>query len=194
MPSSVWCPQTHCRAAHTTSAPLRPCVLTPTQPVNALIGYYVVSDSLLMSLLYVWSRRFPGIRMTYLFGISFSSEYLPAVLTVSRALTVLIHTVFSLTQCSHSHPHIAHTTPLLSTMHTRKRDHKRTKIFVHRFPLSPHPVHPRVCRQPTSSWGAPPPRTSRASALDTSTGSSPPSSHTHTTYGVMMAMEDERCG
>ena len=110
--------------AHTTLHLSAPCVLTPTQPINGLLGYYVVSDSLLMSLLYVWSRRFPGIRMTYLFGISFSSEYLPAVLTVSHALTVLIHTVFTPTQCSHSHS-------VLTRTHTLFTPHNYSQRYTH---------------------------------------------------------------
>jgi len=40
-----------------------------------------LSEALLMSILYVWSRKFPDVNMTFMFGIRFKSQYLVWVLT-----------------------------------------------------------------------------------------------------------------
>jgi len=41
----------------------------------------VLSESLLMAILYVWSRKFPDVNMTFMFGLRFKSQYLVWVLT-----------------------------------------------------------------------------------------------------------------
>ena len=47
------------------------------------IGHQVfLSEALLMSILYVWSRKFPDVNMTFMFGLRFKSQYLVWVLTI----------------------------------------------------------------------------------------------------------------
>jgi len=41
-----------------------------------------LSQALMMSILYVWSRKFPDVNMTFMFGIRFKSKYLVWVLTI----------------------------------------------------------------------------------------------------------------
>lgn len=44
------------------------------------LGFPVLSGALVMSILYVWSRRHPDVPMTFMFGFRFQSVYLPWVL------------------------------------------------------------------------------------------------------------------
>jgi len=45
-------------------------------------GLPMLSEALLMSILYVWSRKFPDVNMTFMFGLRFKSQYLVWVLTI----------------------------------------------------------------------------------------------------------------
>eukprot|EP01107_Rhizomastix_libera_P012779 TRINITY_DN3309_c0_g1_i1.p1 TRINITY_DN3309_c0_g1~~TRINITY_DN3309_c0_g1_i1.p1 ORF type:complete len:205 (-),score=41.42 TRINITY_DN3309_c0_g1_i1:330-944(-) len=45
-----------------------------------------MNNSFIMLIVYVWARKFPGIPMSYMFGIKFKSEYLPWVMTLMHVL------------------------------------------------------------------------------------------------------------
>ena len=49
---------------------------------GALARLWLLGEPLLMAVLYVWSRKYPGVDMTFMFGLRFKSQYLVWVLTV----------------------------------------------------------------------------------------------------------------
>lgn len=49
---------------------------------GALARLVLLGEPLLMAVLYVWSRKYPGVDMTFMFGLRFKSQYLVWVLTV----------------------------------------------------------------------------------------------------------------
>ena len=42
----------------------------------------ILSEALMLAILYVWSRKFPDVNMTFMFGLRFKSQYLVWVLTI----------------------------------------------------------------------------------------------------------------
>jgi len=50
--------------------------------IGGIAKQFVLSEALLMAVLYVWSRKFPDVNMTFMFGIRFKSQYLVWVLTI----------------------------------------------------------------------------------------------------------------
>jgi Derlin-2/3 len=49
-------------------------------PVGYLMNFAVLGRSLVMSIIYMWSRKFPTAQMSFYFGIQFQGVYLPWVL------------------------------------------------------------------------------------------------------------------
>ena len=48
--------------------------------LSYFFGWVVLGRSLIMSIIYMWSRKFPEVPMSFYFGIKFQGKYLPWVL------------------------------------------------------------------------------------------------------------------
>ena len=49
-------------------------------PISYFFNFIVLGRSLIMSIIYLWSRKFPNVQMSFYFGIKFMGMYLPWVL------------------------------------------------------------------------------------------------------------------
>ena len=49
-------------------------------PISYVMKWAVLGRSLVMSIIYMWSRKFPEVQMSFYFGIKFQGKYLPWVL------------------------------------------------------------------------------------------------------------------